>query len=444
MSGPLADQLSLSLVAVAIGGALFFFIRQRPDLGATVWIAALAFVPVWFTVPFVVDFPPAPALGLLVLAALAPFALQRLTVADLLVVALLGLTVLPLAVGGGSLATAFVGAVHWGTGFLLGRLLPGRVKVDLIHRVTAVVFTAVAALAVIEFLTQVNPFISLSRSNPEFSAWGDQQVRGDVFRSEAAFGHSIALGASLALAIPLTVVSRLPVWVRTVMVMIMLAGVAVTFSRGAMISAVLALVLVLTLRSTSISQGMRWSVGLGASVAGVASLVLVSSVFSSAGPEAQRSADYRWDLFRLLPHVSLLGRSDVMGVDPTGRVLHGDFRSIDNALLLLGLRYGWLPLLIAVVLLTGACILVLRRRGGAATTAVVAQLPMLLTVALITQYSTWFWFVVGLALASLQRRPPADVPQPCAVEADAAVVAPSWGRYEAVLGVKSQKEMEKP
>ena len=47
-----------------------------------------------------------------------------------------------------------------------------------------------------------------------------------------------------------------------------------------------------------------------------------------------------------------------------------------------------------------AILLVLTGRGSAATIAVVAQIPAFATVALITQYSIFVWFIIGLAVTS--------------------------------------------
>ena len=54
----------------------------------------------------------------------------------------------------------------------------------------------------------------------------------------------------------------------------------------------------------------------------------------------------------------------------------------------------------AVVLLVIAAGAVILGRASAATLAVAAQIPSLVTVALITQYSVFLWFVVGVAVAT--------------------------------------------
>jgi hypothetical protein len=48
---------------------------------------------------------------------------------------------------------------------------------------------------------------------------------------------------------------------------------------------------------------------------------------------------------------------------------------------------------------------VVTRRASAPAIALVAQIPALATVALITQYSTMVWFVAGLAVHAATGRP---------------------------------------
>lgn len=59
---------------------------------------------------------------------------------------------------------------------------------------------------------------------------------------------------------------------------------------------------------------------------------------------------------------------------------------------------------IALALLLVGIYLVFTRQAAPATIAVVAQIPNLLTVALITQYQIFFWFMVGLAVYSQAAR----------------------------------------
>jgi len=100
-------------------------------------------------------------------------------------------------------------------------------------------------------------------------------------------------------------------------------------------------------------------------------------------------------------------------------VLHfGGFTSIDSAVIYAGLTYGWLFMGMLLLLYVGAGIAMLRRPTPAGI-ALVSQLPSVLTVAFITQYSAFFWFVAGLAVSAVadrvNRRPTSHLGQ--AVEA---------------------------
>jgi hypothetical protein len=155
---------------------------------------------------------------------------------------------------------------------------------------------------------------------------------------------------------------------------------------------------------------VRWTVIGGLAVLAAAFSSLVSGVFAAAGAEATDSAGYRLDLLALLPTLQPFGLASSTVRLPNGQHLFGSFKSIDNALLLLGLQYGWVPLALVVLLLATGLWCLLSGRVTAPTIAVVAQIPAFVTVALITQYSTLMWFVGGLAVFSQSvaaSRPPA-------------------------------------
>jgi hypothetical protein len=281
--------------------------------------------------------------------------------------------------------------------YLLGRLLPVDVDVRWIYSCVAVIFTAVAVLALIEFAFGWNPFIALGPANPLHVKWGNLQGRGDLLRAEGAFGHSIALGSSLALAIPLTMAAPLHVRIRLTMVIVILGGIAVTISRISMVSAALAVVLSVAFLKDVPRQLKVGIVVVGALVTAVLAPYFFS-VFQAAGDEATNSANYRGSLAELIPDISLLGISPVAYRSATGELFFGRFQSIDSQLLYTGLTYGWFALICAVVLLIAGVVVILRGRATPATIAVVAQIPALTTVALITQYSMVFWFIAGLAM----------------------------------------------
>jgi hypothetical protein len=233
--------------------------------------------------------------------------------------------------------------------------------------------------------------------------WSAIQLRGGVARAEGAFGHSIALGAALAVSMPLVLVAPLRLWVRLAAVVLMLAAVVVTFSRIALVTSCLGLLLSVVAGSELPRRLRALLVVAGAGVGAVA-FPLVTQVFSAAGSEATNSAAYRLDLLSLVRYIDVLGSSSAFARAPDGSVSFGAFGSIDSALILQGLWYGWVSLAVALVLLAVAAAAVATRKATAPTIAIAAQIPALATVALITQYASMFWFVVGLAVCTQAAR----------------------------------------
>jgi hypothetical protein len=274
------------------------------------------------------------------------------------------------------------------------------------------VFSLLAVTTLAENLTGTNLFQSFPGSPGLHALWDDIQVRGGVARAEGAFGHSIALGATLAIALPLVLAAPVRAWVRVTATALMLGAVVVTYSRIGLITAVLGVVLtVLVARELTVRLRMVLVVA-GAAVLAVA-VPLLSRVFLAAGDEATNSAAYRADLLDLVGDIDVLGLSSAFSRGPDGSVRFGTFRSIDSALILHGLTYGWLALAVVLVLLAGAVAAVVLRRATAPTIAIAASVPALATVALITQYATLVWFVAGLAVWAQAARP-TSAPAPLA------------------------------
>ena len=396
MFGLSAGELALIPLSLALVGGLAALVFFRPKVGVLLWLMTVAFVPFWMGASFVVYFVPTSLLGILLLAAMRP-GIPRLGAADLIVAFFFVACLAPVLVGGGTQSTVFGALSQWLVAFLLGRLLPGKVDVRWIYTCAAVIFTVVAGLAVLEFFLAWNPFVTLGPANDLHIKWGNLQGRGTLLRAEGAFGHSIALGCSLALALPMVMAASFGVRTRVLMVVVMLGGVGVTISRISMICAVLAVLLTIAFVS-GVPRRLKVSILALLAVAAAALAPSFIAIFDTAGDEATNSANYRGDLLQLVPDIDLLGISSAAYRSPTGELFFGRFQSIDSQVLFTGLTYGWFALAAGVALLVGGVIVVLRGRGTAATVAVVAQIPALATVALITQYSMWFWFVAGLAV----------------------------------------------
>jgi len=268
-----------------------------------------------------------------------------------------------------------------------------------------VAFTIVAVLAIVEFLLGRNYFQSIRVANAAFANWSEGQLRGGYLRSEGAFGHSIALGSCLAISIPLVIASTFREWIRAGMVVLILSATVVTFSRTAMSCAALSLVLTVLFLRGALPTRTRILLVAGGVVVAAAIAPFVLDIFVEAGSEATGSSAYRGDLLSLVPTMSVIGLSSAAYRSAAGDFYFGSFQSIDSALILLGLSHGLITLGIVVVLLLVAGWYVVSGRATAPTIALVAQIPALATVALITQYALFFWVLAGLAVSSQLLRP---------------------------------------
>lgn len=401
-----ADRYALALLAGGLGLVGALLLRRRPDWAVGCYLLVLCFVPVWAGVQVKAYLEPQTLMAFVVLAVVVSAGGRlggRVTAVDAVVAAFFLVSLVPVALGGATVSTVFTIAVQWLGAYLVGRLVCHRVDYAWLLRGIAVVFTVVAVLAVIEYLTGENIFLQIPGAAAQLAEWGTLQGRGDVLRAEGAFGHSIALGAALAMAIPLTLASDLRPVVRVVMVAAMLSGVAVTFSRIGLITAALGIALSLVALRDEMPARLRITLAGVAALAGAFLFPVVRQAFAAAGDEAADSAAYRGDLLSLTGEMRVLGLSGAFNRSPTGRTTFGEFRSIDSALMLQGLTYGWLSLVVALVLLAVGTVAVLTGRASGPAIAVVAQIPALATVALITQYSAMIWFVAGLAVYATTR-----------------------------------------
>ena len=403
LSGALVDRLLL--LAVGAGAAIlgFLVLRRAPRLAVATWIVSLCFVPIWlgFGIGFNGNYyvPPATAAALIVVAALLPVRRFRLSWMDGLMTLVVVAALCSILAGnaGIALGAAIIVVTYFVAGYVVGRIAPLRVDPGWVHGAIAVCFTIVAVLAIVEGLTHWNPFVLLRSGNSLYSIWGTIQERGGVPRAEGAFGHSIALGASLAMAVPITLASPFRLWVRSLMVLSMLVATVFTFSRIGMICALLGVALSVVFMRDAISRRARIILTTTVVVVSAVVFPLVSAVFDDAGTEASNSADYRGDLLSLFGTMNPIGVAGSAEKNSAGNLYFGNFRSIDSQLILTGLTNGLIVLIAVVVALAFGILLVLRGKASPATIALVAQIPALATVALITQYAIFLWFVAGLA-----------------------------------------------
>lgn len=410
LSGTTLDQyfiLALGLVVAALG---FVVLRQSPKLALGFALVVLCFVPIWVGIRVGPNgnlfLPIASGVAVLVSAAIVRSRGFRFSVVDALLAFLILVAASALFIGNESVALAFfiTPFSYFVSGYVLSRVASHRIDVTWIYGAVSVIFSAVAVMAIIEFTTGWNPFILLKVNNSLFGEWGELQERGGVLRAEGAFGHSIALGSCLAMAIPLSLASRFRFSLRVATVIVIFVATVLTFSRIGIVGAALGLVLSVVFLKDVGTPVMRATLGVAAVVTAVTLYPAVARVFDEAGDEASRSAEYRGDLLPLLGDMNLIGVSDLVHQTSNGRLYFRNFESIDSQLILTGLTNGTIALAGIVVTLVGAVILSLRGKANAATIAVVAQIPAFTSVALITQYSIFLWFVIGLAAAGQVRK----------------------------------------
>jgi hypothetical protein len=404
LTGPAMDRYAVLLALAGMGLVGLLVLRSHPKVGVALWFLVVCFVPTWVEANVGVLIPPTTLVGGVLLASMALLLPSRVTVADWLVGFFFVACLVPVLVGASSLAAVSAVILKWLIPFLVGRLLPLRVPTDWIYRCAGVFFTGVSVLAILESLLRWNPFVTVVANNVDYRTWSPLQQRGSLLRVEGAFGHSIALGTSIALVLPLVLGSSLRTRTKVVMVAAMLSAVVLTLSRIGIVCSVLALVLFVVFSRGGLTTRAR-AVLSGVLVVGVlAATPSLLSVFDRAGSEPSLSAVYRSQLTELVPYVSVLGVAPNQHRTATGEVFFGSYRSIDNALILLGLTYGFVALAFALLLLTCAVVAVVARAATPPVLAMAAQVPAVASVALITQYEMLFWFVGGLALATLTGR----------------------------------------
>lgn len=410
-----AETLSLLLLvgsAGIAGVAAFLVVQHTPRTLFTLWVGSLFFLPIWVGVQFGVFFSGVTVVSLLLIG-IGDWLRLSPKPTDFLVLGFGLLVLLACGFGWSAWGHGSIVLVGWIIPYLAGRVVLSRVSENWVYASIAVAATIAAVLAIIEFATGTNLFVLLQANNGLFATWGPLQFRGGFLRAEGAFGHSIALGAGLAISSAFILSVKWPIWIRLCMLGVVSVGTGVTFSRIGLVGLAITAVSGLLFLRKEISRGARVATMLVLTLVATMGIPQLLLVFADAGQEASGSAEYRSDLLVLLKDISPLGITPSWDVLPNGETYYGSFQSVDSEIILTALRFGYLPLafLLGGLLL---CILsILRGRATPSSIAILGQLPGFATVALITQYATFIWFVAGLAVAtaSLRRGPPELPPQ---------------------------------
>lgn len=407
------DLVIVLLLLIAAGAVLasWYLARSWPRVVVAAWAAACFLVPIWVGAQAGLYFS---VLTAVTLVALAAWSVTSLTVTTVDVI-VLGFAMLVLAAflfGGSTWGHVLIVFLGWFVPYAWGRAVMDRVDPGWLYSCIALAATVAGLVGIIEFLTGFNPFVQIAMPNAAWRTWHELQPRAEFLRVEGAFGHSIAYGSALAIGSVFVIVSRWAIWQRVACLAIIVVAVVLSFSRIALLGLALALLLSLLLLGRWTTTSMRIAVGLVIVGAAAVTAPMLVEVFTAAGDEAGHSAEYRSDLVRLVGEMRLLGIASTWTVLPSGETYYGSFQSIDSELMLTGLRFGVLPLLALVGGILLLVVTVLRGRGTPAAIALVAQLPALATVALITQYGYLVWFIAGLAVSSAARDRPEWMPLP--------------------------------
>lgn len=397
-AGTFSTLLSVGAIGV-LAGLAFFSSRHIPKCVFMLWAAGLFFVPVWIGAQFGVYISAITALSIIVLASMNWSRLSP-SAGDLLVLAFVLLILVVYAFGWSTWGYTSAALLGWIIPYVAGRTVVSSVSPNWVYSTIAIAASLAAVLAVVEFATHTNLFISLHANNGLYAAWSSLQVRGGLLRAEGAFGHSIALGAALAASSAFILSTKWPMWLRLVLLGVVTLGTGVTLSRIGLVGLGLTVVCSLIFLRDHISRGARLATILMLTVIAGAGLPWLLTIFNQAGDEAAGSAEYRSDLLVLLRQVSLLGLSPSWEKAANGETSYGSFQSIDSEMILTALRFGLIPLLVLLAGLVAVLISAVRGRATPASVALLGQIPALATVALITQYATLVWFVAGLAVAT--------------------------------------------
>ncbi|MBY6709503.1 hypothetical protein HQ308_22175 [Rhodococcus sp. BP-241] len=385
--------------------AMFAFVMvlaiwHRPRLGLGLWIASVCFVPYWVGID-VAGFLPIPTLlGLVVVLAVATSSKYVPHVADLVVVALVVVAGAGVFLATSSLPVWFTMISHWAAAYAIARLVAVPAGIRWAENAFAIAFALVAVATTAEWILSWHPFESINLTNPSYETWGPLLERGGSVRSEWAFGHPIALGGALAMSVPfIWAASRFSVATRVIAMSFVGLAVASTQSRGSLIAVglTLCLLFVFSPRGRRIPKQVLALVVAGGLVAGA---IYYGQLTDSAGTEASFSSQYRVSMYRLVDTLSVIGRASSYSVRQDGTVYYERFSSIDNGFLALGLGFGYVAMAVAIGGMTVMVLRVIAREASLAEIALVGNLPVITTVAMITQYQIVVWFMVGLAVAT--------------------------------------------
>jgi hypothetical protein len=391
----------IALVGVVVGIPVLYMTLRSPRFAFCLWFAGLCFIPYWLIVHIGVSWPPGSILGLLVLpSALTHRPRRGITTGDWVALAFACACTSAYLFGGAPRSLLAQVFVQGGIAYLVGRNLAPAAGRQWTINTISIVLTLIGVWAIGEYIFSFHPFTRLDLGSPQ-GYWAALQTRGGHIRSEAAFGQAISLGAALAVGVPFVYMSTFRNSRKAFAWAILGCGLLTTASRGPLVAAALGLVLVIVFGEGRAVRGTRLVFSYLGLLIAVPVAYLLTARLNEAGAEVALSANYRGTLYHLaLEDMHVNSLADNLRFTEAGhQIYHEALASIDSTFLQTALVFGWLPV---AIVLGGFAIIIVRilvRKANVSEIALVAQLPVLATVALITQYYYMVWFVAGFAVA---------------------------------------------
>lgn len=416
-------------LGVAVAGILLLLFWKHPKRAWAVWLLGLTMIPVWMSLHFLVAIPVHCLIGAVGLIAVVFYKPVAFTRYDAYFCLFIGVSLLVLAFNSIDPHAMVKVFVAWVIPYAAARIIVGATGTRYAVDAVAVMFGVVGALAVVELIANWHPFVDWNTGTSTSALWQPIQIRAGRVRSEWAFGHSIALGGSLALSIPFVARSSFSSPFRALLLAVVGAGVLASGSRGALIAAGLTAA-VCILNSNALRRVRPAVISLSVCGAVMGAILLgpaVSTWVIGTSYGDRTSALYRGEIYSsFLPRIEVAAPYDVYAPGENAD------KSIDSAVLDLGLRFGWVVLVLAAIPLMIAGIRVLSGKASLAEIALVGQIPLYATVAFITQYEQWIFMVLGVAVCLLIEKTAGDK----ATDFDAAVsegsAAPTEGQRHGV------------
>lgn len=390
-------------VALVGGGLLFLALWHSPRRALVVWVLSLTMVPPWITVHFLVAVPLHCVVALVAVVASvfnnSPRIALQFSKYDLYFAVFIVVCFAVIGANGVDAHAAVLIAVNWVIPYVTARILISATGPQFWVNVIAIVFAVVGGLATIELVFDWHPFVNLNLgSGNAFELWRGIQLRLGSPRSEWAFGHSIALGGSLALAIPFAARSSLRSPTKALLLILIGFGVFAAASRAGVVAAIFtAGICIANAEKLRNVRALSFAlVGVVVVLAGNFLLPQLDTFLIGSNYGDRSSALYRGEIYSdFLPRIQWFAPYDVY---TPGENVN---KSIDSAVLDIGLRFGWIVLVLAAVPLLIAGARVMTGKASAGEIALVGQVPLLATAALIANYQNWVFVIAGAAVTML-------------------------------------------